>query len=188
MADSCFVCKGKVGILHGKHSRESISKNYNKIPPSGMSTVDLICGQCMLRLQSPEDVRNNTERTLPSSGTSPMTPHTVNESKPFTKTKEEFKASGEITNAVELTALTNTRHDSFKRDWQKGRVVQFKNDKIAILMRAHNSQVEFIVAYDQVTREGFRLMSIDEGKETSAGGFTGGISSYYYFQKMDYVR
>ena len=188
MGDSCFVCKGKVGILHGRHSKEGLYKLNKTPPPGGMSTVDRVCDKCMLRLPKPEDVRNNTERTLPRSGTSPMTSHTVNESKPFTKTKEEFKASGEITNAVELTALTNTRHDSFKRDWQKGRVVQFKNDKIAILMRAHNSQVEFIVAYDQVTREGFRLMSIDEGKETSAGGFTGGISSYYYFQKMDYVR
>ena len=49
-------------------------------------------------------------------------------------------------------------------------------------------QVQFIVAFDQVTREGFRLMAIDEGKEASAGGFSGGTSSYYYFQKMDYVR
>ena len=87
-----------------------------------------------------------------------------------------------------MTNITDVRHDEFKRNWQKGRVVQFKNDKIAILMRAHASQVQFIVAFDQVTREGFRLMAIDEGKEASAGGFTGGVSSYYYFQKMDYVR
>jgi len=93
-----------------------------------------------------------------------------------------------ITTAEELTRITDVRHDEFKRIWQNGRVVQFKNDKIAILMRAFRSQVQFLVAYDQITREGFRLMSIDEGKETSAGGFTGGVTSYYYFQKIDYVR
>ena len=67
--------------------------------------------------------------------------------------------------------------------------IQFKNDKIAILKRAQGAQVQFIVAYDQLTREGFRLMSIDEGATVDGGaGFSGGISSYYYFQKMDYVR
>jgi hypothetical protein len=92
------------------------------------------------------------------------------------------------TSTAELTRITEQRHNEFKAMWQNGRVVQFKNDKIAILMRAFRSQVQFIVAYDQVTREGFRLMSIDEGKDASAGGFTGGVTSYYYFQKMEYVR
>jgi hypothetical protein len=110
----------------------------------------------------------------------------MTKTKPMTKTVSA-SLSG-ITSASTLTNITEQRHNEFKAMWQKGRVVQFKNDKIAILMRAHNSQVQFIVAFDQVTREGFRLMAIDEGKEASAGGFTGGVSSYYYFQKMDFVR
>ena len=101
---------------------------------------------------------------------------------------KQSKKLADITSVDELTRLTDVRHDEFKKNWQKNRVVQFKNDKIAILMRAHASQVQFIVAFDQVTREGFRLMAIDEGKEVQAGNFGGGTSSYYYFQKMDYVR
>ena len=31
-------------------------------------------------------------------------------------------------------------------------------------------------------------MVIDEGKEAGVGGLTGGIASYYYFQKMEFVR
>ena len=96
------------------------------------------------------------------------------------------QSSDRITTANELERLSQLRHDEFKRQWQKNRTVQFKNDKIAILMRGQGAQVQFIVAYDQVTREGFRLMAIDEGKSVDGGaGFSGGISSYYYFQKIN---
>jgi len=52
------------------------------------------------------------------------------------------------------------------------------------------SQVQFIVAFDDLTKEGYRLMAIDEGKEggQASGGFTGGVNAYFYFQKMEYVR
>jgi hypothetical protein len=39
---------------------------------------------------------------------------------------------------------------------------------IAILQRAFGVQVEFIIAFDDLTKEGYRLMVIDEGK--TAGG------------------
>ena len=106
-----------------------------------------------------------------------------------TPSENTSQSNERITNANELDRLAQLRHDEFKRQWRKGYTVQFKNDKIAILMRSQGSQVQFIVAFDQVTREGFRLMAIDEGKSVDGGaGFSGGISSYYYFQKMDYVR
>jgi hypothetical protein len=34
-----------------------------------------------------------------------------------------------------------------------------------------------------MTREGYWLMAIDEGKTGDSGSFMGGINSYYYFQK-----
>lgn len=164
-----------------------------------------------------QEIASMKENTSQSSKNSPIsdddTSVTENEigehsedSRPFTISKEGFKIYEKTPEEIEriekmkkemkdntsssaaLTRITDQRHNEFKRNWQKGRVVQFKNDKIAILMRAHASQVQFIVAFDQVTREGFRLMAIDEGKEASAGGFTGGVSSYYYFQQMDFVR
>ena len=51
-------------------------------------------------------------------------------------------------------------------------------------------QVEFIIAFDDLTEEGYRLMAIDEGKSggDSSGGFTGGVNAYFYFQNMKYVK
>lgn len=65
-------------------------------------------------------------------------------------------------------------HDQYKSQWDKNGVIQFKNERIAILQRMWGQQVQFIVAYDQLTKEGYRLMIMDEGKEASTSGFAGG--------------
>jgi hypothetical protein len=90
--------------------------------------------------------------------------------------------------AAQLHMLTKTLHDQTKAQWDKNGIVQFKNDRIAILKRVVGQQVQFIVAYDQVTAEGYRLMAIDEGMTTQGSGFSGGLTAFFYFQKMDYVR
>ncbi|HXV66839.1 MAG TPA: hypothetical protein VD731_06425 [Nitrosopumilaceae archaeon] len=86
----------------------------------------------------------------------------------------------------ELFKLTN----QYKPFWNKNGIIQYKTDRIAILQRAWGRQVEFIIAFDDLTREGYRLMAIDEGKQggQSSGGFTGGVNAYFYFQKMKYVK
>lgn len=78
----------------------------------------------------------------------------------------------------------------YKPSWDKNGVIQFKNEHIAILQRMWGSQVEFIIAFDDLTKEGYRCIAHDEGKEggQSSGGFTGGVNSYFYFQKMEFVR
>ena len=191
MGGICYLCKSKMSWSEGitkKHHYE-----FDHIPPKDMTDDDKMCRKCYAEdhgahEQQEQEISVMKENTSQSSTNSPIsggnTP--VTETKPMIETVSA--SLSEITSAATLTNIADQRHNEFKRNWQKGRVVQFKNDKIAILMRAHNSQVQFIVAFDQVTREGFRLMAIDEGKESAAGGFTGGVSSYYYFQKMDYVR
>ena len=88
-----------------------------------------------------------------------------------------------------LKQIVDSQHDSYKQQWRKNRVIEFKNERIAILQRQSGSIVQFIVAFDQVTKEGYRLMAIDEGKTIQGGaGFSGGINAYYYFQKMEYVK
>ncbi len=203
MGGICFICSRKLGFMNGTGFTKQKLLEIDKIPPKNMSDEDRMCGKCYEKhpakkkqeqdSQDVEDfienqkneIQENKEQdstNLPiGGGNTPVT-----ETKPMTETVSA--SLSEITSVKQLTNITDQRHNEFKAMWQKGRVVQFKNDKIAILMRAHASQVQFIVAFDQVTREGFRLMAIDEGKEASAGGFTGGVSSYYYFQKMDYVR
>ena len=69
----------------------------------------------------------------------------------------------------------------YKQYWDKDGVIQFKSEYIAILQRKHGAQVEFIIAFEDLTKEGYRLMAIDEGKESS---FASGINSFYYFQKI----
>ena len=39
-----------------------------------------------------------------------------------------------------------------------------------------------------LTKEGYRLMAIDEGKTGTGGGLSGGVNAYFYFQKMKYVK
>ena len=80
-----------------------------------------------------------------------------------------------------------SRVGDYKPLWDKNGTIQFKNEQIAILKRAIGAQVEFIIAFDDLTKEGYRLMVIDEGKETGVGGLGGGISSYFYFQKRELV-
>ena len=75
------------------------------------------------------------------------------------------------------------RTEEYKTSWDKGGIIQFKNERIAILRRQVGAQVEFIVAFDDVTKEGIRLCAIDEGRGVEVGGITGGAVSYYYFQK-----
>ena len=82
------------------------------------------------------------------------------------------------------------RSSEYKIHWNKNGVIQFKNERIAILQRMWGSQVEFIVAFDDLTKEGYRCIAHDEGKEggQASGGFTGGVNSYFYFQKIELVR
>lgn len=78
------------------------------------------------------------------------------------------------------------RIDQYKPAWDKNGVIQYKTEYIAILQRSWGRQVEFIIAFDDLTKEGYRLMAIDEGKSDgdSSGGFTGGVNAYFYFQKI----
>lgn len=64
-------------------------------------------------------------------------------------------------------------------------VIRFKNEYIAILQRKHGFQVEFIIAFEDLTKEGYRLMVSNEGKESS---FNSGLNSFYYFQKVKHIE
>jgi len=74
--------------------------------------------------------------------------------------------------AEQLRLMIRTLHDKYKAQWDKNGVVQFKNESIAILQRMFGQQVQFLVAFDQITKEGYRLMAIDEGK--TGGQASGG--------------
>ena len=95
-----------------------------------------------------------------------------------------------VMSAAKLRGIIVNYASAYKEQWDKNGVVQFKNEHVAILQRFWGQQVQFIIAYDQITKEGYRLMAIDEGKSggQASGGFTGGVNAYFYFQRMKYVR
>lgn len=77
------------------------------------------------------------------------------------------------------------RAKSYKPRWDKNGVIQFKSEYICILQRKWRSQVEFIVAFEDLTRDGYRLMAIDSAGKSSDDIVPAGTESYYYFQKVE---
>lgn len=88
----------------------------------------------------------------------------------------------------EMLEELNRREPEYKEKWNKNGIIQFKNERIAILQRSWGQQVQFIIAFDDLTKEGYRLMAQDEGKTGGDNTFSGGVNSYWYFQKMEYVK
>ena len=161
---NCCSCNKELGTLSNKFSNSDYTMrkilSHHKV--TIMSPDDRMCYECTKICQNDLKVR---------------TPEEV--------VKNEAKK--EI--LVQYDELKK-RSPEYKNHWDKNGIIQFKNERIAILQRTWGSQVEFIVAFDDLTKEGYRLMSIDEGKEggQSSGGFTGGVNAYFYFQKIDFVR
>ena len=123
---------------------------------------------------------------LPSTS---MSSNTSSGALPSGNLAQSSAPSAGYTTAEQLKQIADGQHDSFKKQWNKGALVEFKSERVVILHRMTGAIVQFLVAYDQVTKEGYRLMAIDEGKTVDGGaGFSGGLNAYFYFQKMDNVR
>ena len=46
-----------------------------------------------------------------------------------------------------------------KENWDKNAVIEFKNERVALVQRKWGDQIEFIEAFDYLTSEGYRLMA-----------------------------
>jgi hypothetical protein len=103
------------------------------------------------------------------------------------KVLEQKQASAEIKDAqkdlAERDKALYARTAQYKAQWLKNGIIQFKNERMAILKRQIGAQVEFIIAFDDLTGEGYQLKAIDEGRSVDGGIGAGGTTSYYYFQK-----
>ncbi|MGD1837059.1 MAG: hypothetical protein ACPKPY_03255 [Nitrososphaeraceae archaeon] len=97
--------------------------------------------------------------------------------------KEEVKEVKNELKTIDQELLKRT--PEYKKRWNKNGIIQFKNERIAILQRAYGSQVEFIIAFDDLTTQGYELKAIDEGKTGGGQGFSGGVNAYFYFQKNE---
>ena len=181
----CGDCNDKFGKRHAlelyNYDKNTLSEkeweNYLKMPETKVIVQE---AERILTEQ------HSTSTTSPTGGALPSTNSAVPKSTSNTTSSNQSNMA--TISADQLRALTSSRHDEFKAQWDKNGLVQFKNDKIVILKRMVGQQVQFIVAYDKITEEGYRLMAIDEGMTAQGSGFSGGASAYFYFQKMDYVR
>ena len=86
-----------------------------------------------------------------------------------------------------LKRKSKERVEEYRKKWGGDGVIQFKNERIAVLHRTPKIEVSFIIAYDDLTKEGYRCVAQDEGMQVSVGVVSGGINSYYYFQKIECV-
>ena len=99
----------------------------------------------------------------------------------------DTQQSNKVMTAAQLKALVDTEQNLYKFQWDKKNVVQFKNERIAILKNEQNKQVQFIVAFDQVLKEGYVLIGTADSQDASSNimkGMGGGSNSVmFYFQK-----
>ena len=93
----------------------------------------------------------------------------------------------DITTSDQLKKLIDSEHDLYKSEWDKKGTVVYKNERIAILKAENGKVVQFLVAFDQVTKEGYRLMGSGIGLD-SVSQWTGlagtANATYIYFQRM----
>lgn len=187
--------------ITGPDTGPLIQPFYKKLLEKTGMSLELETGQITIKEEDIEksiDVSNNYEYS--TKGSLPKGfEKTVQQTPEFQSDPQIFVPDSSILNDMsstipmtveQLKQFISLKHDQYKAQWDKNGIIQFKNERIAILQRMWGQQVQFIVACDQLTKEGYRLMVIDEGKSggQSSGGFTGGVNAYFYFQKMEYVR
>ncbi len=74
-----------------------------------------------------------------------------------------------------------------KGKWKKSATIEYKDEYCTILHRMINNKVQFIKAFSDITKQGYRLIVQDEGGSVNIGIINAGMDSYYYFQKIEYI-
>jgi len=166
----CPICKRRSFSIGGTKLNRKFLIEKEVIPPDNMTDNDEICGLCYTKLFSwGEGSELTFEQRLEQSRKEQQIEQT--------KTDEaKFKIKQEKQNL-------SSKSLEYKLSWDKNGIIQFKNERIAILKRMVGQQIQFIVAYDDLTKEGYELKAIDEG-QGMGDGITAGLSAYFYFQKL----
>ena len=180
----CVICHfekiGRFGASYKvKDLRKKAPPEVIALIPTELADKDLVCLECkdaFGKAKKKPELAVNLQESLKAVREQAVVVQEQNIEKEEMKTevKEQYQ---DLLNRV----------PEYKPKWNKSGVIQFKNERIAILHRVYGRQVEFIIAFDDLTRDGYRLMAQDEGKEGHAGITSGGVDSYYYFQKIEYV-
>lgn len=67
-------------------------------------------------------------------------------------------------------------------------VIVYKDEYCVILQKMKSKQVEFIIAFSDLTKEGYQLMARDVSEVIHNISSRDDTSLYYYFQKIDFVK
>lgn len=66
-------------------------------------------------------------------------------------------------NAKEMNELVEKEHDSYKKEWEKGKTIEFMNYSFAIVNRANGNQVQAITAISMLQEKGYKISGIASG-------------------------
>jgi hypothetical protein len=73
--------------------------------------------------------------------------------------------------------------EQYKEEWDRGGIIQFKNERKAIFHRRIGTKFGFVIACDDVTKDGFEVRVIDGLKLAAGENFEGCISPFCCFQR-----
>ena len=77
---------------------------------------------------------------------------------------------------------------SIKKLWKNKEIVQLKTDAIAVLFKKRGYEDEFFTEFDNLTKEGYRMMLMEPVKALDAGPLDIQIGNYYFFQKGSLIK
>ena len=104
---------------------------------------------------------------------------------------KSFNEAKDVVSKESLNEQLNTLKKEglrLKKLFQSKEVIQLKTDSIAILLRKMGKEEEFFAAYEQLTKEGYKLVLLEELRELPiAAGFNFQVGVYFYFQHKKYI-
>ena len=75
-----------------------------------------------------------------------------------------------------------SRVKQYKPHWNPKEVIEYKDEHCAVLQKTKGERVEFLIAFSDLTKEGYKLMATFMGK--GGGSVMSGIDiAFFYFQK-----
>ena len=77
---------------------------------------------------------------------------------------------------------------SIKKLWKNKEIVQLKTDAIAVLFKKRGYEDEFFTEFNNLTKEGYRMMLMEPVKALDAGPLDIQIGNYYFFQKGSLIK
>jgi len=189
----CFQCNKKLGrfLNFGLTDMKKLSS------PKGMTNDDKICDKCFSNLPKNKDYEKQKALEKEEKEKRKAEEKKLNEEKKILKEilekeeKEKRKAEEKKLNEEkkilkEIQQKENVkRFDEIRTRFHKHETIMYQDEYCAIVKKI--TDLSFIKAFSDLTREGYRLMAQDEGGQFHLGIASVGIDSYYFFQKIEYV-